>query len=124
MEIEELKRRDVSSKPLDPVLEPFPEQEGNPPVKAHFWQRHGFKRISGLTLVVAGGILKLAYPPAGILAEGIAMAGGLLFGGGVIHWEIKRQQGVDMTKDNLIRSILELLVKIVEYLKTKGKDNG
>lgn len=124
MNIQEPERRDVSSKPLNPDLTPFGEVTDSPPKKIRFWQKHGFKRIGGMILVLAGGVLKLAYQPAGILAEGIAMAGGLLFGGGLLHWEIKRQQGVDMTKDNLIKAILELLVKVIEYFKEKGIKNG
>ena len=102
-------------------LIPAQEFEKAPEVKLPFWKKHGFKRLCGAVLTTVAGIAAVAYPPAAVLGQGLAMVGSLLFGVGVADWQMKKDAGVDMT-DNVIKLILELLVQVISLFKKGNKD--
>jgi hypothetical protein len=99
---------------LDPV--PVPAYQDTKP-RVWFWQKHGFKRLAGGVLMAAAAVVQVAVPEATLLAQCLFYFGTPLFGTGVLHWLVKKEQGVDMTTDNLIREILELIIKLIKSIK-------
>jgi hypothetical protein len=105
--------RDVTSKPLDPDLQPRPEKEGARLPKAPFYGRPWFAYVMG-ALITAGGALS-AWSATHYIGVGIiALCGGYMTWAGI---DKVRNTGAKNWIDAILEAIRAALEALQKWIK-------